>query len=113
MKGASRWLDANTPPMGASASANAVTAPTPVRNLFFDRIRMVISLSSPASTPDHGPGTRRIQKRIWEIQAAVSRVEGAADMKRTIVVLGLSTVALAAPARAHHEAIFGPQSSLV
>ena len=34
-------------------------------------------------------------------------------MKRTIVVLGLSTVALAAPARAHHEAIFGPQSSLV
>ena len=34
-------------------------------------------------------------------------------MKRTILVLGLSTVALAAPARAHHEAIFGPQSSLV
>ena len=34
-------------------------------------------------------------------------------MKRTILVFGLSTVALAAPARAHHEAIFGPQSSLV
>ena len=34
-------------------------------------------------------------------------------MKRTIVALGVSTVALAAPARAHHEAIFGPQSSLV
>ena len=28
-------------------------------------------------------------------------------------MLGLATVALAAPARAHHEAIFGPQSSLV
>lgn len=28
-------------------------------------------------------------------------------------MLGLSTVALAAPARAHHEAIFGPQSSMV
>jgi hypothetical protein len=34
-------------------------------------------------------------------------------MKRTIVVLVLSTAALAAPARAHHEAIFGPQSALV
>ena len=36
-------------------------------------------------------------------------------MKRTLVVVVgmLSTVALAAPARAHHEAIFGPQSSLV
>ena len=46
-----------------------------------------------------------------EIQAATWRVSGA--MKRTLVVLGISTAALAAPARAHHEAIFGPQSSLV
>jgi hypothetical protein len=34
-------------------------------------------------------------------------------MKLTIVALGISTAVLSAPARAHHEAIFGPQSSLV
>jgi hypothetical protein len=35
-------------------------------------------------------------------------------MKRTLIALAISTVGLAAaPARAHHEAIFGPQSSLV
>ena len=49
------------------------------------------------------------------VYPSVERRKDGRDMKRTLVVVVgmLSTVALAAPARAHHEAIFGPQSSLV